>query len=56
MSNIKSQVCLWPVDKTDCGIQAVDRVNLTKSHRIPVCEKHKAEHNRNMAERRVSSK
>lgn len=56
MARGKHDLCLWQVDGEDCGDNAVTRVTIkdrTATARIPVCEKHKAEHNRKAASLRV---
>lgn len=48
--------CLWQVGDSDCGKPAVVRVRMrdrTGTASVPVCEQHKAEHNRKAAEQRV---
>lgn len=54
---IDQQVCLYRVGKGDCGEKAVDFIPISDRvavGRIPVCAKHKAEHNRNAARLRVN--
>lgn len=51
-------VCLWDVNGEPCGDEAVDVVKVrdrTGTATVPVCVKHRAEHNRKAAKLRVRS-
>lgn len=54
----QNSACLWIVDGEECGERAVATVKVkdrTGVALVPVCNKHRAEHNRKAAKLRVRS-